>query len=71
MPDFLIENQYQGIIAGVDEAGRGSWAGPVVSAAVILPPILDCQLILKIDDSKKLNKKLKERTPVKKCTRTR
>lgn len=26
-----------GIIAGMDEAGRGSWAGPVVAAAVILP----------------------------------
>ena len=25
-------------IAGVDEAGRGAWAGPVVAAAVILPP---------------------------------
>ncbi len=27
----------EGIIAGMDEAGRGSWAGPVVAAAVILP----------------------------------
>ncbi len=27
----------QGVIAGMDEAGRGSWAGPVVAAAVILP----------------------------------
>ena len=25
------------IFAGMDEAGRGSWAGPVVAAAVILP----------------------------------
>ena len=25
-------------IAGIDEAGRGAWAGPVVAAAVILPP---------------------------------
>lgn len=25
-------------VAGVDEAGRGAWAGPVVAAAVILPP---------------------------------
>src|SRR3990167_9000096 len=29
--------QPEGIIAGMDEAGRGSWAGPVVAAAVILP----------------------------------
>lgn len=27
-----------GPIAGVDEAGRGPWAGPVVAAAVVLPP---------------------------------
>lgn len=27
----------KGVIAGMDEAGRGSWAGPVVAAAVILP----------------------------------
>ncbi len=27
----------RGLIAGMDEAGRGSWAGPVVAAAVILP----------------------------------
>lgn len=26
------------LVAGVDEVGRGSWAGPVVAAAVILPP---------------------------------
>ena len=25
-------------IAGIDEAGRGAWAGPVCAAAVILPP---------------------------------
>jgi ribonuclease HII len=29
------------IVAGVDEAGRGSWAGPVVSAAVILKKSID------------------------------
>jgi ribonuclease HII len=39
-------------IAGVDEAGRGPLAGPVVSAAVILPP--DCA-IPGLDDSKKLS----------------
>jgi ribonuclease HII len=27
-----------GCVAGLDEAGRGAWAGPVVAAAVILPP---------------------------------
>ena len=27
-----------GLVAGLDEAGRGAWAGPVVAAAVVLPP---------------------------------
>lgn len=27
------------LVAGLDEAGRGAWAGPVVAAAVILPPL--------------------------------
>ena len=39
------------IIAGVDEAGRGAWAGPVVAAAVVLPPGWD---LPGLDDSKKL-----------------
>lgn len=34
-PDFSIEEIYSGVVAGVDEAGRGPWAGPVVAAAVI------------------------------------
>ena len=40
------------IIAGIDEAGRGPLAGPVVSAAVIFPPGI---CINGVDDSKKLN----------------
>ncbi len=40
------------IVAGIDEAGRGPWAGPVVAAAVILDPN---RLPLGLDDSKKLN----------------
>lgn len=39
-------------IAGIDEAGRGPLAGPVVAAAVILPEGL---LIAGVDDSKKLS----------------
>lgn len=45
------------IIAGVDEAGRGPIAGPVVAAAVVLPP--DC-CIDDIDDSKKLTPKQRD-----------
>lgn len=41
-------------IAGIDEAGRGPLAGPVVSAAVILPLDFFCE---GIDDSKRLSEK--------------
>jgi len=41
-------------VCGVDEAGRGPLAGPVVAAAVILPPRLARGLSTGIDDSKKL-----------------
>ncbi|MBW2176683.1 MAG: ribonuclease HII, partial [Deltaproteobacteria bacterium] len=41
-------------IAGIDEAGRGPLAGPVVSAAVILPAALQ---IAGVDDSKRLTPK--------------
>ncbi len=36
VPTYDIEDQFSGIVAGVDEAGRGPWAGPVVAAAVVL-----------------------------------
>ncbi len=40
-PDLALElalhNDGVAIIAGIDEAGRGAWAGPVVAAAVVLP----------------------------------
>lgn len=44
-------------IAGIDEAGRGCWAGPVVAAAVILAPAVidDPQLLAGVDDSKQLS----------------
>lgn len=44
-------------IAGVDEVGRGPLAGPVVTAAVVLPEDFD---VLGIDDSKKLSEKKRE-----------
>ena len=55
----VYEKQYAsfGIVCGVDEAGRGPLAGPVVAGAVILPP--DCT-ILYINDSKKLSAKKRE-----------
>ncbi len=46
------------LVAGIDEAGRGPLAGPVVAAAVILPQNFD---LLGIDDSKKLTPKQRDR----------
>ncbi len=37
-PDYLREAAIGGVVAGIDEAGRGPWAGPVVAAAAILDP---------------------------------
>lgn len=51
------------LVAGLDEAGRGPWAGPVVAAAVVLPPD-DPQLGLKlqgVQDSKRLTPLQRER----------
>lgn len=51
-PDFSHESCHEGTICGVDEAGRGPWAGPVVAAAAIL----NINAIPQgLDDSKKLN----------------
>ena len=57
MPDFTIEDSTSGIVAGVDEAGRGPWAGPVVAAAVIVNRDIFPE---GIDDSKKLSAKKRE-----------
>ncbi|MFN3884289.1 MAG: ribonuclease HII, partial [Rhodocyclaceae bacterium] len=49
------------LICGVDEAGRGPLAGPVVAAAVILDPM---RPIAGLDDSKKLSAGKRERLAV-------
>ena len=57
MPNNLIERGLgwpQKLIAGIDEAGRGPWAGPVVSAAVILN---EKNIPDGLNDSKKLSEK--------------
>ncbi len=54
------EKKYYGkIVAGIDEAGRGPLAGPVVCACVIMPLDED-KIIDGIDDSKKLSEKRRE-----------
>lgn len=49
-------------IAGVDEVGRGCWAGPVVAAAVVLPGavLADPRLLAGVDDSKALTARQRE-----------
>ncbi len=55
MPDLTYELRIGGIVAGVDEVGRGPLAGPVMAAAVILPADMPAGLAALIDDSKKLS----------------
>jgi ribonuclease HII len=61
-PDYAIEAMLAGrgrrLIAGVDEAGRGPLAGPVVAAAVILDPNA---IPTGIDDSKAMTRRARER----------
>lgn len=62
MPDFSFERNIpdlfapvQGLVAGIDEAGRGPWAGPVVAGAVIFPNLkIPDYLRATLNDSKKL-----------------
>jgi ribonuclease HII len=58
-PNFSIENSYPNFIAaGIDEAGRGPLAGPVVAACVILN---QSDFPSEINDSKKLSKSLRKK----------
>jgi ribonuclease HII len=54
--EIALQAQGYRFVAGLDEAGRGAWAGPVVAAAVILPlGQLDLATLLNgVNDSKKL-----------------
>ncbi|MSO64442.1 MAG: ribonuclease HII [Alphaproteobacteria bacterium] len=57
-PDFSRESAAGGLVAGIDEAGRGPLAGPVVAAAVILDP---AQIPPGLNDSKLLPSAERER----------
>ena len=59
MPNLLLELQYPSqIVAGIDEAGRGPLAGPVVAAAVLV----NQDIVLEgINDSKKLSAAKREK----------
>ena len=66
MPDFDHEDKARaaghGVICGIDEAGRGPWAGPVVAAAAILDRTsLPLSLASELDDSKRLKAAARDR----------
>ncbi len=50
-PNYVFESASPQPVCGVDEVGRGPWAGPVVTAAVILDP---ANIPTGLNDSKKL-----------------
>ncbi|MFD1862457.1 ribonuclease HII [Planococcus chinensis] len=56
--DRSFKEEAGDLVCGIDEAGRGPLAGPVVTAAVILPE--DCSRLAGLDDSKKLSKTKRE-----------
>ncbi|MBI2236258.1 MAG: ribonuclease HII [Magnetospirillum sp.] len=61
MPDFALEIELSGVVAGIDEVGRGPLAGPVMAAAVVLDrQRLPSSLAEQLDDSKKLTKRRRD-----------
>ena len=61
MPDFAIERRCEGVVCGIDEAGRGPLAGPVVAAAVIIDRRrFRGELRYVLDDLKVLSRELRE-----------
>ena len=62
MPSFLFEHQHPGLVAGIDEAGCGPWAGPVVAAAFVFKTYdVPLEILGLFEDSKKLSKKMRDR----------
>ncbi|MDR2777566.1 MAG: ribonuclease HII [Rickettsiales bacterium] len=58
MPTFDLENGFPGIVAGIDEVGRGPLCGPVYAACVVLDRVRYPQ---RVDDSKKISRVGRER----------
>ena len=58
MPSFELEQKFpdKALVFGIDEVGRGPWAGPVMAACVCWPNLeIEPQLAAQINDSKKLS----------------
>lgn len=56
--EVALRKQGHQLIAGADEVGKGSWAGPLVAAAVILPPYFAPKIV---NDSKQLTELQRQR----------
>lgn len=60
-PSFALESEHSGVVAGIDEAGCGPWAGPVVASACILHDVDElAPLLALINDSKMLTVKKRD-----------
>jgi len=57
--DFNFDKSFENPIVGIDEVGRGSWAGPVVAGACLLNH--NISLPKKLNDSKKLSTKIRHK----------
>ena len=70
MPDFTFEDEAKGLVAGVDEAGRGPLCGPVIAAAVIINrKKITTNLSSSINDSKRLRSEVRKKlaSAINKC----
>ncbi len=59
-PHWKAEKAHGGLVAGVDEVGRGPLAGPVLAVAVVFPTGVPPRLARLLDDSKKLSASARE-----------
>ncbi len=60
VPDYTLEADAGGLVAGVDEAGRGPLAGPVLAGAVMFLAPCPAPLAALLDDSKRLSPAARE-----------
>ena len=68
-PDYALEQPFcrQGAVIGVDEAGRGPWAGPVTATAFWINPERKDKLPKTLTDPKKLSALKREQTGQELC----
>lgn len=61
-PSFFFEDQWDGLVVGLDEAGIGCWAGPVFAGAAWVPRHTPAHILDRIRDSKQLSPCKREET---------